>query len=263
MSDNEVLALKIRYGKWREKRMKGLQKVDPFEFFCADQFLKPYRMTDAEIIWGLVDDHRDGGVDAFHFILNGVSVDDNAIVDSRTRGEINLVIMQVKEEKGFSPIDVGKLFFFTDDLLNIGRPPNEYHTAYHERLLNLMRIFKDKYIQMSEETPQLIIDYYFVTGNDAEPVRDAVVAGERVCAKAKEWFKNADVRPFHFINATRLYAQTEIRPLKKKGLTFSQWFDSPEGWAGLVSLQNYFDFLKDESGEKLNDDFLDENVRGY
>jgi hypothetical protein len=47
----------------RAQRMSGLSGVHPWEFFCADQFLKTYTTSDAEIISGLVDKSQDGGID--------------------------------------------------------------------------------------------------------------------------------------------------------------------------------------------------------
>src|SRR5207249_12209131 len=110
------------------------------------------------------------------------------------------------ETSGFSPIDIDKIYFFTDDLLDLSRPPDRYHTAYHEKLSNLIRLFKYKYEQISGVEQKVFIDYYFITGNDAEPAQDAIASGERVCAKAGEHFRRAEIRPFHFINASRLYA---------------------------------------------------------
>jgi hypothetical protein len=265
MSDNEIRALNFAYEDWCARRMVGLTDVDPFEFFCADQFLKPYSMTDAEIISGLVDNGQDGGIDAFYFFLNRVLVDDNTFVDSRTAGEINLVIMQFKESDGFSPIDIDKMYFFTDDLLDIGKQPERYHTAYHEKLSKLIRVFKDKYDQLSGTEIKVTIEYYFITRNDTEPGRDAVESAENVCKRAKKHFRRADVKPFNFITGTRLYLQVQIRPLEKKLLPFFDYVESAEGYIGLVYLKEFYDFIKIDNGPPtvINERFLEENVRGY
>ena len=265
MPDNDVIALQVAYRDWCAARMPGLKNVDPFEFFCAEQFLKSFRMSDSEVLWGLVDDENDGGVDAFFFLLNRVPVDDNTKIDPRASGDVHLLIMQMKETKGFSPIDVDKLSFFTDDLLDIGKEPHLYHTTYHEKLANLMRIFKSKYCEMSGATPNVTIDYYFITKNDSEPGVNARTSGANVCAKAKEHFRRADVRPFIFVNAVKLWSQVQIRPLRKKSIAFEDSFDTDEGWAGLVNLRNFYDFITDDSAPeaKINESFLEENVRGY
>jgi hypothetical protein len=77
MGANEIRALDRTYRDWCARRMVGLSGVDSFEFFCADQFLKQYSMSDAEIISGLVDGGQDGGIDGFYFLLNRVLVSDN------------------------------------------------------------------------------------------------------------------------------------------------------------------------------------------
>ena len=265
MGANEIRALERTYRDWCARRMVGLSGVDPFEFFCADQFLKQYSMSDAEIISGLVDRSQDGGIDAFYFLLNRILVNDNTIIDPRASGTINLVIMQVKETAGFSPLEIDKMHWFTRDLLDLGRQPADYHTAYHETLADKMRIFKEKYDAMSGVEQRVIIDYYYVTKNDAEPVQDAIASADNVRAKAQELFRRADVRPFNFVTGTRLHTQTLIRPLESKQLTFEDWLESAEGWVGLVRLKEFYNFIKDDRQTPviINERFLEENVRGY
>src|SRR5438094_8751574 len=186
MGANEIRALERAYQDWCARRMIGLSGVDPFEFFCADQFLKQYSMSDAEIISGLVDASQDGGVDGFYFLLNRVLVNDTTAIDPRASGTINLVIMQVKETAGFSPLEIDKMYWLKRDLLDLGRQPADYHTAYHETLADKMRVFKKKYDAMSGVEQRVVLDCYYITRNDAEPGEDATTSAENVRAKAQE-----------------------------------------------------------------------------
>lgn len=266
MSDNEVRALGVAYRDWCARRTVGLpDDVDPFEFFCADQFLKQYSLSDAETLYGIVGKSQDGGIDAFYFFLSRVLVDDNTVVDARAAADVNLVVMQIKENSGFSPTEIDKMHFFTDDLLDLGKQPAQYHTAYHEKLLNLMRIFKEKYESMSGVEQRVTIDYYYITQNDAAPGVDAVTSAENVRTTALTHFKRATVQPFHFMTGTDLYLQVQIRPLKKKVLAFLDWLEDSEGWIGLVELRQFYDFIKDDREVPviINERFLEENVRGY
>lgn len=261
MSNNDVLALNLYYKEWCETRLAGLrQDIDPFEYFCADQFLKPFFASDEDIHYGLVGDSNDGGVDGFYFFIGNILADDTTVVNRRSSYQIDLVIMQIKESKGFSPSNIRKLAVFTDDLLDIQRTPDHYRTKYHKRLLTLMRIFKEKYGAMF--MPSVTLHYYFITKCDYEPDQDAKNAGEDVIRKAKEHFSKADIKPFHFINAQKLYDQLEVRKPEKKELSWEKSFESKEGWVGLVTLQSYYEFLKDEKGS-LSEQIFDENVRGY
>jgi hypothetical protein len=67
--------------------------------------------------------------------------------------------MQVKSDEGFSPVAVDKLSFFTGDLLDLSKKKAGYHSTYHDDLIALMRIFKDKFGVVVGETPSLSIDY--------------------------------------------------------------------------------------------------------
>jgi hypothetical protein len=62
MPKQDVTAFSLQYKTWCKDRLAGLVDVKPFEFFCADQFLKSRALTDAEILSGQVDAPHDGGL---------------------------------------------------------------------------------------------------------------------------------------------------------------------------------------------------------
>lgn len=76
MAPNDVLALNIEYERWVSERATGLAAFDPeispFEFFCAEQFLKTHvLLSDQDILYGIIGKSDDGGVDSFYFLVNG------------------------------------------------------------------------------------------------------------------------------------------------------------------------------------------------
>ena len=110
---------------------KGLTDFDPeispFEFFCAEQFLKSHiLLSDQDILSGIIGKSDDGGVDSFYFLVNGQLVKDDTILPSQAQPVVNLVFIQSKETKGFAPNSVDKFDTFTDDLLELGKTPSQY-----------------------------------------------------------------------------------------------------------------------------------------
>src|SRR5665811_1027945 len=98
MAPNDVLALKIEYDKWVSERAKGLTDFDPeispFEFFCAEQFLKSHiLLSDQDILSGIIGKSDDGGVDSFYFLVNGQLVKEDTILPSQAQPVVNLVFI--------------------------------------------------------------------------------------------------------------------------------------------------------------------------
>jgi hypothetical protein len=265
MSSNDTIALNTEYEAWESTRAKGLAILDPdaspFEFFCAEQFLKPYvLLTDPDILHGLVGKSDDGGVDSFYFIVNGQLVTEDFAVPSQAGQQAHIVLIQSKENKGFAPTQVDRFDTFTDDLFDLGRTPDKYGRVYHEKLQDLMSTFKEKYRLLS--MPQTTVDYYYITRADVAVNRGCKLSAGKVLATAKRHFSRAKINPFHFINGPSLYSQIQSRPPITKDLQFVEWVESPEGWIGLVKLSEFARFLL-RNGRERDDRMFDDNVRGF
>jgi hypothetical protein len=204
MAANDVIALKANFEIWQKDRATGLTGAKPFDYYCVDQFLKPFAISDDELISGLVAGGQDGGVDAVYFFVNRRMVQEDTELDPKAAHKVNLLVMQVKENQGFSPPEIDKLVLFSDDLLDLSRPPSQYQTTYNPKLQAAIRVFKEKYQQISGTLPAISIDYYYITKSDFDEADDARKAGERVVQKAKEHLRSATCK-FHFINAAKLW----------------------------------------------------------
>jgi hypothetical protein len=262
MAPNDVLALTTEYNNWLSQRATGLDpEISPFEFFCAEQFLKSHvLLSDPDILSGIVGKSDDGGVDAFYFIVNGQLVQEDTILPSQPQQSVHIVFIQSKETKGFAPNSVDKFDTFTDDLLDLGKTPDRYGRKYHGKLLDTMKTFKSKYLQLS--MPQTTLDYYYISKVDALENEGCERAASKVLATAGRHFGSATINPFHFINAARLYTQMQLRRPMTKDLNFVEWVDSQEGWIGLVTLSKFYDFLHDKNRGR-DDRMFDDNVRGF
>ncbi len=263
MSQNDVLGLNSEYERWLA-RTSGLsfpRGVTAFDVFCAEQFLKPHvLLSDQDVLSGLVGKSDDGGVDGFYFILNGMLVNDDTEISAQQGQSVHLVLLQTKEGQGFSPTSVDKFDTFTDDLLDLTKTPDKYGRKYHNKLQDKMRIFKEKYQQLS--LPKTTIDYYYITKQDVLENAGCELSARKVLATAKRQMSKAVINDFHFINAARLYTQIGVRPPTTKTLSFTEIIDASEGWVGVITLPEFYSFLKNEAGER-NEAMFDDNVRGF
>jgi hypothetical protein len=233
-----------------------------FEYYCTEQFLRSYDLSDGQLKSGLVGGGKDGGVDSLYMFVNGEMVDAESELDPKTLDTVKILVMQVKEGEGFSPIAVDKFYWFADDLFDLTRKKADYHQTYRAELVTAMRLFKDKYGVIVGENPPLSVEFNYVTKKDVEPNEDCAKSANKVKAAVKKHFSHAQCE-FHFVNAGKLWAQVQARPPKKKPLKWAaQSLSTPEGQIGLVRLVDYYDFLREPSGQ-LAERFFDSNVRGY
>ena len=263
LSQNDVLGLNSEYERWfaRTSGLSFPRGVTAFDVFCAEQFLKPHvLLSDQDILSGLVGKSDDGGVDGFYFILNGELVADDTDISRQQGQSVHLALFQTKEGQGFSPTAIDKFDTFTDDLLDLTKTPDRYGRKYHEKLQDKMRIFKEKYHQLS--LPKTTIDYYYITKKDVLEDEGCGISARKVMETARRHIPRAVINDFHFINAARLYSQIGMRSPTTKTLSFIEIMDATEGWVGVISLPEFYSFLKTETGER-NEAMFDDNVRGF
>jgi hypothetical protein len=264
MSQNDLIHLDSNFKNWQESRGAELKDVDPYVYYCAEQFLKPFDLNDEEIAYGIVDGGNDGGIDAIYFIVNrDMLVRDDTDVDPKTVTRVRLVAMQMKNSGGFSPVEIDKLFFFTDDLLDLSKPASAFTAKYNKRLLEIMHTFKQQYLRVAGRFPSVSVDYYYITrGDEVKADAKAKDAVDRLQTKVKEHLNKA-TSTFNFVNAQALLEQVMKRPPTGREVV---WAEPPlqlaEGYVGTVKLRDFYAFLRDEDGE-LADRIFEANVRGF
>jgi len=264
MSQNDLIHLEANFKNWQESRGAELTDIDPYVYYCAEQFLKPFDLNDEEIAYGVVDGGMDGGVDAIYFIVNrDILVRDDIEIDPKTVTRVRIVIMQMKNSGGFSPIEIDKAYFFTDDLLDLSRAASSFTSKYNKRLLEIMHTFKEKYLLIAGRFPAVSVDYYYITrGDEVTADVNAKKSVERLQAKVKEHLNKAECT-FNFINAQALLQQVMERAPSARPLA---WAEAPlqlaEGYIGTVKLRDFQSFIREVDGE-IADRIFEANVRGF
>jgi hypothetical protein len=216
MGANDVQALDANFKSWQANRFPSPQKgVNIFEYYCLEQFSRSFDLSDSQLKSGMTGGGNDGGVDGMYMFVNGELVEAESELDPKTPNKVRLFIMQVKEGEGFSPVAVDKLFWFSDDLLDLARKKADYHSNYSPELIALMRLFKDKYGIIIGENPPLTVDFYYITKKDVEPNDDCHKSVAKIKSNVARYFNQAQC-DFHFVNAAALWAQVGTRPKKRR-----------------------------------------------
>lgn len=250
MSKNDLLAIDANFNNWLKERAEGLTDYNPFVYYCVEQFLKPFDLSDEEIMYGITDGGGDGGIDAIYFFANRRLVREDSDLDPKSSATVNLIMIQIKESNsGFGANEVSKLYSFSDDLLDLSRNVKSLTTKYNAQLLDIMKVFKEKYLTILGSFPSVSIDYYYITkGDECNPHPNTIIEADRVKEVVRKHMSKA-LCEFQFINAQGLLEQVQRRPLQEKTLL---WHETPmqtnEGYVGLVKLQNYYEFLQNDIG---------------
>jgi hypothetical protein len=261
VSANDAIVLAANFNEWK-RRAEDLGDVDPWLYYCIEQFLKPYSLDDEEIQFGLTDGGNDGGVDGFYFLVNPRQlVVQETVLNPKSVSRVRLIFFQVKHAGGFRPTEIEKWLPLTDDFFDLSKEPESFGLRYSATIKKMMTIWREHCIKLLNEFPEFSIDYYYITGDDAEPDDYVLDSCRRVEEKAKAYTKASC--KVHCIGAAEFWEQVQRRPPKNKVL---KWAETPmstvEGYVGLVNLREFRLFLEDEPGV-LAERIFESNVRGY
>jgi hypothetical protein len=264
MPTNAVLALDANFKTWQENRFPTPVKgINPFEYYCVEQFTRPYDLGDSQLKTGMIGGGQDGGIDGFYTLANSELVDSETELDPKDPPAFKLLMIQVKSDEGFSPHVIDKFYWFTDDLLDLAKGKVDYHSTYHADLIALMRLFKDKFGVVVGETPPLSVEYIYIIKKDVQPNADCKKSEDNLRKRVKRYFPHAQCS-FTFVNAAALWRQVQARPPRKKTLKWaSQPMSTQEGEIGVARLVDYYSFIKNDADGKIEERFFDSNVRGY
>lgn len=261
MPSNDAIVLKANFEDWKQ-RANNLKGIQPWLYYCVEQFLKPFALDDDEIRYGITDGGNDGGADAIYFLVNQRQpVAEDTILESKSVSKIRLIIIQSKESGGFKPTEIEKWIQLADDFFDLSKPANGFGVRYNTRVVRMMAIWKEKYLKVSGVFPEITVEFYYITGDDASPDAYVLDSGERVKAKVNQHVKGTC--NIHYIGAQQLWEQVQRRPPKAKTLVWSENpMSSEEGYVGLVKLKDFCAFIQDEPG-LLAERIFESNVRGY
>jgi hypothetical protein len=269
MGEGDLTTFNQQYDTWCSERIPRLGNVNPFNFFCVDQFSKHRNLSYNEITSGLVDGSGDGGVDGFYCYFGNVLLQEDTEVNQRSDGDFEIKIFQMKETEGFSPVEIQKIERFCGDLLSFHREEKDYTHQYREALLKLMRKFKETFnLVIKHNTPRISVEYLYVSRLDIEPATDAEKQAAEFQTSLDKYYSELDVYPVNFIPVRGLWSQWRTPRPRKKRLPISNNLNASGGWVVLVSLQSYCEFLRDATDDingrpRIDEGIFDSNVRGY
>lgn len=261
--NNQVLVDQIIRQEFTNNK-NYIKEDDFFEFFTASQILRSYDLTYDQIEDGLCGSSLDGGADSIYIFVNGdlICEDDNIDDKFKRNVDIELVIIQSKNERSFGEDAILKLTKLSSNLLDLEFKREDFKHRYNEKVLSKFELFRSIYLKLITRKAKLNVKYFYATkGIDIHP------NVEQQASELKEDISSIltdSSIEFNFITATTLVENYRKRDNTVFNLKLSENPLSSQGkvFISLVKLRDYFDFITDEDGQIIKHIF-ESNVRDY
>ena len=238
---------------------------DFFEFFCACHLMKNYDLSDEEIENGVLGKGNDGGCDAIFIVYNGNIVTEDSVdtISIAKKGQLELIIIQAKEETSFHEDAIMKWKTISDNLLQIGIDDSSFSSRYNEDVLLSFSVFRDVYIKILTSNPRLFVHFCYASFADELHPNVQAQASELISIVKKN-LPMAEVN-VDFYDAQTLLSIVQSQPEHRIRLQLAEAAINTgikRDFVALVNLGKFFSFITDENNV-IRKHIFDSNVRDY
>lgn len=262
MGANDVILLKDMLDISR-RETAGLNSSEQEAYFVSSHYLNSYRPSHDDILSGIVDGTRDGGVDSVYIFANGYCIRDDLDVTALGRNaQLDLIITQVKNSPSLGEAVLEKLIAHTPKLLDFSRNDDALAKQFNPRLLEITRRFLEVYRAL--EMPSLRVFVAFAALKSERIHPNVELKADQLIETLRTCFGNCEAS-VHLLDAAAMANVAREKPPTTAELTLAEnpiSTDMSGGYVGLVKLRDYQTFITDETG-KLDATLFDANVRDY
>jgi hypothetical protein len=259
---NEILLLETRLNQQKNETFPNATTDEYFLVSSIDTLLKRRSLSYQQIEEGITEGTNDGGIDAVYTFANNVLVEDDS-TPAPSQVQIELDIIQVKNERGFKEVALQRLIDHLPQLLQL-EAPDSLRVEFNDRLLERFAIFREQYLKAATSFPELTIRIHYVTKTVEAANAKVAAKSERLTATVRQCFGDARVE-VALVGADELNARSRERLTTALELKMAEGPLSSEkgGLICLVTLDEWFRFIRDHTTGRIRDDIFEENVRGY
>ena len=235
-----------------------------FEKFAFEQILKEYALTSNQIDDGWVDGGGDGGIDGLYVIVNGYPYGgDEGFQWPRENPHITAWVITCKHREGFIESPLASMHMTLSEFWNCSQSNEKLVGDYSESLLEARSIFLKAYEALAHLDPLVEINIVYASRGDSDNVSDAIKGRmKQLEDQASAQFSKVRVRGSFIGSKELLQIHRKVRD-ENLSLPFEAFLTHDENnYVVIVTLHEYFNFLKDEDG-KLRRYLFDSNVRDF
>ncbi|MFB6462780.1 AIPR family protein [Bradyrhizobium tunisiense] len=234
-----------------------------FEYFCFEQILKQYDLSDEELEAGWVDGQYDGGIDGFFIFVNGHLVSDTTAAWPRSNAQVDVVVISCKHHDTFKEQTLNNMLATIQELFDLSIGATNFKGKYSAELLKSRSLLARTYEKLAITNPKITLNFVYGSRGDTGNIGESVSArAEQMRHLAASFFSDT-VATFTFMGSTELierYRQVKQFTLE---LPFQDHLAGPAGGYILIAkLIDYYNFICDAQGN-LRRYLFDSNVRDY
>jgi hypothetical protein len=262
MSVNDRVLLDSILKSKREDIAPEMRDDDFFELFLAEQLLWDRDLSWDELRTGLIGGGDDGGLDAVYIFCKGDILSAGSdIRGPRNSAAFELVLIQAKTSQSFTETAVEKIHATLARLLDFDKPIEDSSALFNAQLIAWFELFREAYIASANRFPSVGVKIYY--GSRGFEVNPKVKKRARdLCEVVKSLF-SASACSFDFITPSALVEMARRRRPSTLDIKLAEVIAATgDGFVGLASIGDYFDFITNDKGE-LQATIFDSNVRDY
>ena len=264
-NDNDIIILDSILKQKKTQTADTLSDSDYFEVFTFEQLLKNYELSYDELFSGKVGGSGDGGIDGFFtFINNELFNEDTDIEVIKKNPVLEIFLIQAKRSPTFSESVVDRVNATVADIFNLKNNLPDFRTVYNTDIINKADAFRTAYLDLAARHPELKIYYVYVSKGDTLTIHPNVRNRAKTLKETIERYFHGSMVEVKFVGARELLDASRLEKSYTLQLRFLENYISrgDNNYVVLSSLEDYFKFVSDESGD-LRRYIFESNVRDY
>lgn len=269
MSKNDIILLDTFLSDYKTKLSAPISDDKVFELFSAEQVLKQYDPTYAEIEYGNTGGGADAGIDSAYIYINDEFIYEDADFSTYKRNpRVDFYIIQSKQEASFREKTFEKIITSLKDLFDLSVDLKRIKSSYNENIIRTFSSFRMAYEELQTKFPKVTI-YICYSSKGDEPHPEVVRKGGLLKQDILSYFADANV-VVEYIGARALITKARMQPKMTSILQLAETPIMPEddflgdstAIIALTTLGEYYNFITDDS-ENLSRNIFEANVRDY
>lgn len=267
---NNSIILKGCIEEFKKENELQIKDNELFELFCLAQFSKQIDLTFDDLEDSIVDGGQDGGIDSIMLLLDDDYIQDVASVNDYKFSSITkfqIIISQAKAERSFKEVAVDKIITSAPVLLDLEQNEEKLSERFNPALVAKIQILRKIWKKTVMKGGDICIDInYFCNANevqtnssyDSKVTQLKDVLSENI---------NGSIVNFHNHSSKELLDLYQKKKPTRLELNFKEipittTFNYGYGYAGIVSIKDYYNFITDED-DNILESIFESNIRHY
>jgi hypothetical protein len=249
--------------KSRPETTGVLSEAEHEAYFVAKHRLARFQPSHDDLLSGLVDGAQDGGLDAAYIFANGFCLrDDTPLAALGRNAQLDLVLLQVKNSKGFGEAAIDKMIVTLPRLFDFNRDESQLAKSLNPKVIEVTRRFLDAYRAL--DMPNLRITTIFASLKAEHVHPNTVEKSDVLRSSLVKCFASCEPQ-VEFADAATVADHARRQQITSRDLVLAENYistDTAGGYVAVVRLRDYEQFITDATG-KLDAALFEANVRDY